>query len=128
MNDVRDDEPGRGLTRRDMLLRGAAVGGALVWTVPLVQSVTPSAYATGSPAVKGIKTSHRPATLVEGTKLPHTGADFPLAQVVAAGTALVAGGAAVVARTRKPAVAEVDESGAAEMSVSGDQTDEADRG
>lgn len=98
------DEPGSSLSRRDVLRRGAAVGGALVWSVPVVQSATPSAFAAGSPAVRGVKKGRRkPSTDVAGTKLPNTGTDFPVAQVLAAGTALVAGGAAVVVRSRKPA-------------------------
>jgi LPXTG-motif cell wall-anchored protein len=125
MDDVRDDDPGRGLSRRDVLRRGAAVGGALVWTVPVVQSVTPSAFAAGSPAVKGVK-KPRPDTEVEGTKLPHTGADFPVAQVVAAGTALVAGGAAVVARSRRTATPDGSpDDGVAESVESADTPDEA---
>lgn len=127
MNDVRDDEPGRGLTRRDMLRRGAVVGGALVWTVPVVQSVAPSAYAAGSPAVEGIKAERKPETQVEGTKLPHTGADFPVAQVLAAGTALVAGGAAVVARSRRPAVAGADEGSTGEMLAGSEQPNQTDQ-
>jgi hypothetical protein len=39
-----------GLDRRQLLRRGAMVGGALVWATPVVQSLTPAAYAHGSPA------------------------------------------------------------------------------
>ncbi len=38
-----------GLDRRQLLRRGAMVGGALVWATPVVQSLTPAAYANGSP-------------------------------------------------------------------------------
>jgi LPXTG-motif cell wall-anchored protein len=107
MDDAREDlEPGS-LSRRAMLRRGAVLGGALVWAVPVVQSVSPAALAAtdGSPAVKPTKHGQKPDTEVLGDKLPRTG--FPVAQTVAAGTALVAGGAVVVARNRKakPAVA-----------------------
>jgi LPXTG-motif cell wall-anchored protein len=105
MDDAQDDlEPGS-LSRRGMLRRGAMLGGALVWAVPVVQSVSPAAFAAGSPAVEGTKNENKPDTEVLGDKLPRTG--FPVAQTVAAGTALVAGGAVVVARNRKakPAVA-----------------------
>ena len=35
-----------GLTRRDLMKRGAIVGGTLLWVAPVVQSITaPSAYA-----------------------------------------------------------------------------------
>lgn len=44
------DVPSGGLNRRDVLKRGAAVGGALVWTVPVVQSLASPAFAAGSSA------------------------------------------------------------------------------
>ena len=34
-----------GLTRREMLRRGAIVGGTLLWVTPAIQSLTPNAYA-----------------------------------------------------------------------------------
>ena len=35
-----------GLTRRDLMKRGAIVGGTLLWAAPVIQSITaPSAYA-----------------------------------------------------------------------------------
>jgi LPXTG-motif cell wall-anchored protein len=104
MDDARDDLDPGSLSRRAMLRRSAVLGGALVWAVPVVQSVSPAAFAAGSPAVEGTKHENKPDTEVLGDKLPRTG--FPVAQAVAAGTALVAGGAVVVARNRnKPAVA-----------------------
>jgi hypothetical protein len=45
-------EPG-GLSRRDMLRRSALVGGALVWTVPAVQTLASPAFAAGSPTGGG---------------------------------------------------------------------------
>lgn len=41
-----DDRPGRrGMDRRDVLRRSAILGGGLVWTVPTVQAIMPSAFA-----------------------------------------------------------------------------------
>jgi hypothetical protein len=39
-------ESGR-LTRRDLIRRGAIVGGSLLWVAPAVQSLAPRAYAGG---------------------------------------------------------------------------------
>jgi hypothetical protein len=36
-----------GVSRRDLLRRGAIVGGALLWVAPVIQSISPPAYATG---------------------------------------------------------------------------------
>lgn len=38
-----------GLDRRKVLQRGAILGGALVWTVPAVQTLSGAAFAAGSP-------------------------------------------------------------------------------
>lgn len=39
-----------GITRRDLLRRGIIVGGALIWTVPVLESLKPNAFAhNGSP-------------------------------------------------------------------------------
>jgi hypothetical protein len=89
-----------GVNRRAVLRRGAAFCGALVWTVPVVQSVSPSAFAVGSPAVKGVKSGRGVGSEEEAGGLAGTGA-FPVAQTLAAGTALVAGGAALTARARR---------------------------
>lgn len=48
-----DDDPGRrvqpgqelGLSRRDVIRRGAVVGGTLLWAAPVVQSITKPAFA-----------------------------------------------------------------------------------
>ena len=34
-----------GITRRDLLRRGAVVGGTLLWVAPTIQSIAPKAYA-----------------------------------------------------------------------------------
>jgi hypothetical protein len=38
-NPVEPEEPSRGITRREALRRGALLGGALVWTTPIVQAI-----------------------------------------------------------------------------------------
>ncbi len=43
--------PSGGLNRRDVLRRGAILGGALVWTVPAVQTLSGPAFAAGSPCI-----------------------------------------------------------------------------
>ena len=43
------DETPDGLDRRSLLKRGAVVGGALVWTTPVVQSIASPAFAQTSP-------------------------------------------------------------------------------
>ncbi len=102
-----------GLTRRDALRRAAAVGGALVWTVPVVQSMSGTAVAAqGSVevAVEGTKTSNagggsKPDTAVEGTKLPHTGS--VAGDVAALGVGALAVGAATRAvKKRREGTAE----------------------
>lgn len=45
-DDVRPHDAGHGPSRR-AVLRGAALGGAFVWTAPAVQAVGPSAFAEG---------------------------------------------------------------------------------
>lgn len=42
-----DDQ--QGMDRRDLIKRGAIVGGALVWTAPLVQTIASPAFAASSP-------------------------------------------------------------------------------
>jgi hypothetical protein len=45
-----EDQEGQpaGLSRRSMLKRSAAVGGAIIWATPVVQSLASPAYAAGS--------------------------------------------------------------------------------
>jgi LPXTG-motif cell wall-anchored protein len=99
-----------GLTRRDALRRAAAVGGALVWTVPVVQSMSGTAVAAqGSVEVEGTKIPHeekpKPDTEVKGTKLPHTGS--VAGDVAALGVGALAVGAATRAvKKRRQATAE----------------------
>lgn len=37
-----------GISRRDLIKRGAVVGGTLVWATPVVQRLTPPAFAAGT--------------------------------------------------------------------------------
>ena len=45
-----------GLDRRNVLRRGAILGGALVWTVPAVQTLSGAAFAAGSPLCDAVLT------------------------------------------------------------------------
>jgi hypothetical protein len=45
------EDPGGGLDRRALLRRGAILGGALVWTVPAVQTLAGPAFAAGTACV-----------------------------------------------------------------------------
>jgi hypothetical protein len=116
------DEIDESPSRRAVLRRGAALGGALVWTVPVVQSVTPSAFAVGSPAVEGVKRG-RNTGVSDASGLADTGGSFPTAQMLAAGTALVAGGAAVAARGRRPKPAIAEANGPADHAGDGTPSD-----
>jgi hypothetical protein len=58
MSDLNDQttEPGPsrvkhrlGMSRRDLLRRGAVVGGTLLWTVPVIKTISSAHPATGSP-------------------------------------------------------------------------------
>ena len=44
-----NEEGAGGLDRRSVLRRGAVLGGAMVWTVPAVQTIAGPAFAAGSP-------------------------------------------------------------------------------
>jgi hypothetical protein len=41
---------GQGISRRELLRRGAIVGGTVAWAAPLIQSLTPPAYAQMGPS------------------------------------------------------------------------------
>ena len=51
----RDSGPRRSLSisRRDLIRRGAVVGGTLLWAAPVVQTLTPAAHAQVSPGPCG---------------------------------------------------------------------------
>ena len=53
MSEDKINEGVGGLDRRTMLKRSAVVGGALVWTTPVVQSLASPAFAATSPIVQG---------------------------------------------------------------------------
>jgi hypothetical protein len=66
MDEQIPSEETSGLSRRQILKRGAAVGGALVWTVPAVQSLAGPAFAqTLSPGGNGCP----PGTTLFGLKV-----------------------------------------------------------
>jgi hypothetical protein len=85
-----DDQPrnaqsGR-LSRRDLIRRGAIVGGSLLWVVPAVQSLTPAASAsTGSPTFGCCECRNGPA----GRELCNPGLDHK--QCTTAGSGQPAG-------------------------------------
>lgn len=104
------------LNRRELIKRGAIVGGTLAWTVPVVQtlSLTPahaeSPSAPGNPVPNNPLPNNpapaaqpKPAPAAGGPGLAQTGATIPLLGAVAVGAAAVAVGAAVVATTRSTA-------------------------
>jgi hypothetical protein len=49
-----------GLTRRDLLKRGAVIGG-LIWTAPVIQSVTSRAFAASSELISCCQCSQAPS-------------------------------------------------------------------
>ena len=60
------DQSPEGLDRRTMLKRGAIVGGALVWTTPIVQSIAAPAFAATSPVVQGCVGQKKVAVKFDG--------------------------------------------------------------
>jgi hypothetical protein len=50
-----DEEANEGLGRRDLLKRGAMVGGAVLWTTPIVQSLASPAFAVATEAGGGCR-------------------------------------------------------------------------
>lgn len=49
MAEQSDSEARRGISRRDLLKRGAIVGGTLLWAAPVVESLAAPAFASTSP-------------------------------------------------------------------------------
>lgn len=110
MDEIRKDPGSAGLSRRDMLRRGAVVGAAAVWTVPLVQVVSMTAAHAESPSAGTTNTPPGTTTSTPGTttgtpgstsSLASTGPEVPVAGGLAAGAAIVAVGAGLVAAARK---------------------------
>jgi hypothetical protein len=113
----------QGVTRRQALKKGALTGAAIVWTVPVVQSIGMSAAHADEPSTDVLPTKtgtteappSGPApggTEVLGTQqgaLAHTGADVPVARVAATAAASVAVGGALIAASRKQQRASSDE-------------------
>jgi hypothetical protein len=53
MTDITENDDTAGFDRRSLIKRGAIVGGALVWTTPIVQSIATPAFADTSPVTQG---------------------------------------------------------------------------
>lgn len=51
MDSPETEDEQTGMNRRDLLRRGAILGGALAWTVPAVQTLSGAAFAAGSPCI-----------------------------------------------------------------------------
>lgn len=125
MDDQSTGAASAGYSRRDVLKKGAVVGGTLAWAVPAVQLISmtsasaesPSAPPSqGQPPAQGQTPAggQKPATQVAGSSdssLAYTG--FPVAPVVAGGAGLVAAGLAAGAVARKRATDTAEESGSA---------------
>lgn len=58
MDEIEPTRPD-GLSRRDVLRRGAMFGGALVWTVPAVQTIAGPAFAAGTSCVGCVEFTRR---------------------------------------------------------------------
>jgi hypothetical protein len=95
-----------GVGRRSFLKRGAVLGAAAAWTVPIVQFVatdpahaeTPSAPAGGAPAGHGGAAANGGTVSDQGAGgTAFTGTSFPVGPTVAIGTAAVVLGAGAVA-------------------------------
>jgi hypothetical protein len=48
MSDERNLRRKLGMSRRDLLRRGAIVGGTLLWTVPVIESLSHNSFAAGT--------------------------------------------------------------------------------
>jgi hypothetical protein len=91
-----------GLSRRDVLRRGATAGAVVAWSAPMVMSMSGTAFAqtSGSPQ-PSVSSSATVSPTVSGTKLtrpgalPRTGSGVDVPKTVALGTGLVATGATV---------------------------------
>jgi hypothetical protein len=105
----------RGLSRREVLKRGAIVGAATVWTVPLISaiSMTPAHADTTSAPSTNHNDGPPAAQTPEGDggsrlPIPQAGSDKglastgePIAIAAATGGALLVAGTALVATARK---------------------------
>jgi hypothetical protein len=113
-------EPAPPVTRREVLRRTAAVGGALVWTVPVVQSISGSALAAAPSAVdvEGVKAGRQaggatgPAEGLLGSRLPGTGS--MAGDLLAVGTGAVAVGAVLRSTRKRPVASDAEADPAAE--------------
>lgn len=108
-DDSTQDGQAAGVTRRQLLRGGMAVGGAaVVWAAPVVSGVglTAAHAAPPSPQVLGEETeSPSPSPTVQGVtitkpKLPFTGSGLPVDPTLAVATGLVAVGGAAYAASK----------------------------
>jgi len=110
---------GSGMSRRDLLKRGAVVGAAAAWTIPVIQvvSMTPAGAATPSaptvidnppppaPEVKGSTETKGSTVVADSAPVKATGSDglaftgpgAPVGSTVAIGATAIALGAGAVA-------------------------------
>lgn len=73
-DDITTDEGTAGLDRRSLIKRSAVVGGALVWTTPVVQSIARPAFADTSPVTQGCPPNARYyVKFNEGSNTPDCG-------------------------------------------------------
>ncbi|MBI1758400.1 MAG: hypothetical protein HYR62_04135 [Actinobacteria bacterium] len=125
-------DPGTGVTRRAALKRGAIVGGALVWTVPVVQAISlTSAHAEaasappstggnpGTPPVGEQPPGQRAGSTPAGASgtLAYTGPTVPIVPAVAAAAGLIAAG--VAAQAARPGAADRSAAQPAEPELAG---------
>ena len=71
-----DDIQDGGLDRRSVLRRGAILGGAMVWTVPTVQSLAGPAFATGTAEICQVILAGRVDAFGTFTETSSTGVDL----------------------------------------------------
>jgi hypothetical protein len=111
------DGSGAGMNRRDLLKRGAIVGAAAVWTVPLVQvvSMTPAHADSTSAPKSAIDPSRQSSGQSSGTldsghsvadagasgELAQTGTAVPIVGAAAVGVAALAIGTGLAASARR---------------------------
>ena len=128
MSNVEHGSSSQGVTRRQAMKKGALAGAAIVWTVPVVQSIGMTAAHADEPSTDVLPTKRGteettpsgggvPPSEVLGTKqgagpgaLAHTGADVPVARVAATAAASVAVGGALIAASKKRQQPSTDES------------------
>lgn len=54
MDELESIDPNLGISRRDLMRKGAVLGGTVLWAAPVVQSFTTPAFATGHSPAQGV--------------------------------------------------------------------------